>query len=334
MKRKLLILLLCGSLLTATAQMTACTDTGNPADSASETSTEAPTEVTTEAPTEVPTETPTEAPTEAPTEPSETETQAAEVYETLNGKTPAELYGELLALYQGNYEMTQDMTMVMDMSAGDGTSMHIEMKQRLWMKLDDGNLYSKTESSDVTGETLTEELWYVDGKLYTEDPEGNKIYMVLTPEMAGLYYDVDLEGKALMTMPDEWLTGESFVKTEAGTYALTLELDKDALTELGLEFGEDMSFNAMTYTVNLNPDGTMASLFYTADMDVMGMACSLSSLAILSGAGTTEVTPPADADQYVLYELPEDGETEGEVTQDEQTQEDLPQEDLAETSEG
>lgn len=328
MKAKLMTLILCGLLLTTTAQMTACKDTGNPDDTTSavtEATTEVPTEMPTEAPTEAPTDAPTEVPTEAPTEPSETETQAIATYETLNGKTPIELYGELLALYQGNYEMTQDMTIVMDMSYNDGMSMHLEMKQKLLMKLDDGNMYSKTETSDMTGEFITEELWYVDGKLYAQDIEGNKIYLELTPEMAGLYYDMDLDEEALMPVPDEWLAGKSFVKTEEGLYALTLELDKDALAQLDVALGEDMSFNAMTYIVNLNSDGTMASWLYTADIEMMGMACTMSSIATLTDAGTTEVTPPADADQYVLYELPEYEEPEGELPEGELLEGELPE---------
>jgi len=47
---------------------------------------------------------------------------------------------------------------------------------------------------------------------------------------------------------------------------------------------------------------------YSMDMDMMGMACTTAVKVTLSDAGTTKVTPPADADQYVAYEEPDYGD--------------------------
>ena len=308
MKKKLLILCMCGLWAVSAAALVACDSQKEDAKE-----TEAATvETSAEGATETVADETVETPTEALTEPSvETDAEGRELSKTLNGKTPYEAYAEMETLYKTNYEVAQEMTIVIDMNDGN-TEMHVEMTEKTEYKYADGNVYAKTESTELFGEATVTEIWYVDGKLYTEeyDEEFNpvKVVMAMTREDAELYYGLGVAGDTLMPMPAIWLEDAAYTKTEDGLYLVSLNITAEMLAESGEDVwgnlsGEGVELHSIVYSFCFNADGSLAYMAYTADMDMMGMACKATAMVVLSGAGTTKVTPPADADAYVEMEF-------------------------------
>lgn len=313
MKKKLLILCMCGLLAVSAAALVACDSEKDDLTESEEATVETSADTVAEGATET-AEAPTEVPTEQATEaPVETDTEGREISKTLNGKTPYALYAEAETLYKTNYEVEQEMKITMNMNDG-GSEMHIETTEKAWFKFAGGNVYAKTESYALFEERAVMEMWYVDGKLYTEDLDENlelaKVVMTISPENAELYYGLELPGDTLMPMPEDWLKDTVFAKTEDGLYLVSLNITQEMLAAADEDVwgdlaGEGVTLNSMTYHACFRADGSLAYISYGADMDMMGMACIMEAKVVLSNAGTTQVTPPADADTYqeVKFEI-------------------------------
>lgn len=311
MKKKLLVLCMCGLLAVSAAALVACDSEKNDAKESEEVTVETSADTVVEGDTETE-EAPTEAPTEQVTEaPVETDAEGREISKTLNGKTPYAVYAEAESLYKTNYEVEQEMKITMDMSDG-GSEMHIETTEKSWFKFAGGNVYTKVENAGLFDEATVSEIWYVDGKLYTEDYDENfepfKAVMTISPENAELYYGLELPGDTLMPMPEDWLKDAVFAKTEDGLYLVSLNITQDMLAATdedvwGELAGEGVTMNSMTYHVCFRADGSLAYISYDADMNMMGMACTMTAKVVLSNVGTTQVAPPADADAYQEVEF-------------------------------
>lgn len=225
--------------------------------------------------------------------------------ETLNGKTPFELYQEITARL--NAELTnftqinetyQEMTF-----QGQTIPQTVTM---ISMMDDNMNTYSYT-STTLMGETTESTTYYVDGWLYCTDPTvGNFKLQMTWEEMYEMVYGEGVDSQErVYEFTEDYFEGIYFTKEEDGSYNITLELRGEMAFDMLENMGTDttgMEISLVTYVMNFDENGQFVNLEYSFDMVISGVTATSVSTVTIKDIGTTApITAPEDADSYEDY---------------------------------
>ncbi len=217
--------------------------------------------------------------------------------ETLNGKTPDELYEisqtklkEATSFY---VKSTQDI--VMYATNGEQTQT-FTITQLVESKVDGDNSYVKT--SNNMDDSLNMEAWYVDGVVYG-NTAGQKIKVNITKqEYMEQYMGTDPSESTLLDIPESWFENVKF-ENEDGVWALNFIVSGEKYTEYYENIGLAGEINGdITYKIIFDEDGNMQKITTSFDMTISGVSAHCDSVSIVT-IGDVEVTPPADADSYI-----------------------------------
>ena len=218
--------------------------------------------------------------------------------ETLNGKTPEQLYQAALDKVAGltNYTMVAKQVIT-----GGGMTIN----QTVSAKMDGNNSYVKTENSmDSSGNA---ECWFVDDMLYMTSG-GMSIKMALSyDDFANAYMPEGATGDgALMNIPESWFVDTSFHQEGDLYYIEFIVSGEEYLqyfesTGLGsyIENVEDVS-----YKVYFDAQGNLGDVVTEADMVSEGVALHIVSTSTFSGINSTVVTAPENADTFMDLSAP------------------------------
>lgn len=226
-----------------------------------------------------------------------------ESVETLNGKTPEEVYATVIDTVKNatvlEQSTTQDITMEID-------GQKATMKQSVLAKMDGNNQYGKT-TSVLTAEgeempILNLEYWYVDGMYYYNDGL-NKFKCPM--DLDEFLEDLGMGGEdAIGDIPLDWFENISF-ELENDLYSLSFDIKgeeyEEIFGELGLE-GTDLS--NIAYNIFFDADGNIVDnkMKFSMNLDLMGVICEAEVVSVSDFSFTlsSPITAPADADTYTL----------------------------------
>lgn len=209
--------------------------------------------------------------------------------DTLNGKTPEQLYALSLQTVAELDNFQLDAVQVIEMSS-EGESG--TMNQTVTSKKDGKNEYIKSTNDMGTGEM---EAWYVDetfygilsiGKVYAEIPYEKYVEKYI-PKGA------TAEG-ALMNIPSDWFVDVKFTKVSDNEYYLEFIVSGEEYKEYMNGALNDMvnGIENISYKVYFNGEGTLGSIVTTFEMEIMGVTASVTSTSTISNIGTTQITAP------------------------------------------
>ncbi len=229
------------------------------------------------------------------TQPSDNVTESvenqspAETYktvETLNGKTPMQVYNEAFELFDSSekLELHQERTQVVDFEGED----IVDTDKYIYIRNGADAKYSWAYG------TATENFVYKDGMIYYEKQDGEKENYVIPTADYEKGYDSSLTGR-LIKLDASCFEGSSFREYD-DYYSLDLTVPKDIYKNLtGSDVARDVS-----YVVNFKADGALISLrieeYYTTSG---GYNIQNSLFTEFKKIGDAEdISKPADADSY------------------------------------
>lgn len=248
---------------------------------------------------------------------------AKETLETLNGKTPEDLYEEsrnALAL-AGSYEVISQSDIVIKMEYL-GQNMDMVMKQNTVSRVNGDDNYSKStattemlsgeefDSDEGSAETEVMEVWYVDGICYG-DIFGQKVKVALDKEeFLEKYMGKDPKETTLMDIPESWFKDIGF-KKETNGYSLNLTVSGEEYTKYFATAFEDFPMEVniegdVEYKLFFNSDGelTKATADFSFGCEIMGVTATATCTSVNTvSVKDIAVTAPENADEFVETEL-------------------------------
>lgn len=241
--------------------------------------------------------------------------------ETLNGKTPEQLYNEASTVISGydNYTSVSTQEIIMEISG-----MKIKTKQSVVTKVTALLNASVEITSDSemlyngewmpAGETDSSSVIIADGMLYTNiytanNPDQQKLKVPVTEDniSSALPEGTEISG-SVAVLPSEFFTGTAFIQNDDGTYTVKVTMSGAKYTEwFGQQGGypEGMTIETVVHKINFNANGSLINIVTDLAMKyaIEGMVVDATAVSTttFSNIGTTApVTAPADADQYIL----------------------------------
>ena len=219
--------------------------------------------------------------------------------ETLNGKTPEEVYQASLETAKNltSFSMTADQVITMTMGEEK-----MEMTQTVISKLDGHNSYSKIANS-MGGSA---ETWYVDDVLYTVS--GNqkiKVNIAWEDYVAEYMPEGATAENAIMNVPEDWFVdGMKFNKVDDGRYCLNFDVDSEKVIDymsesFGSMFGAINAVGNFKYEMYFDENGNFSECNISAELEMEGVTATIVSSSKITDINSTTVTAPTDADSFV-----------------------------------
>ena len=218
--------------------------------------------------------------------------------ETLNGKTPEELYEFSQEKLKQATSYSVQTTQVIEMTYG-GES--YTMNQTVESKVNGDNSYSK--SNNDMDSMASFESWYVDGICYTK-MYGYKFKTAISKdEYMEEYMEVDPSESTLLDIPESWFENVKFEKV-GNDNVLKFVVSGDKYTELfgNLGLGSITIVGNVDYSIYFDDAGNLNKLVSIFDMMVEGVSAHCESVSIIT-IGAVTITPPPDASSYEWVDL-------------------------------
>ena len=217
--------------------------------------------------------------------------------ETLNGKTPEELYLAAQETLKIAPSYSVESTQVITMSY-QGESM--VMNQAVFNKINGDDSYVKT-SNDMDS-SMSMEAWYVDGVVYAA-MNGMKVKAnVDKEEFMQQYMGKDPSESTLLDIPESWFEDIKFEKS-GDAWVLNFVVSGEEYSQYfeNIGLGGEISGN-VKHKVYFDKNGNLEKVDTTFDMSVQGIDAHCVSTSIIT-IETVTITPPADADSYQWTQL-------------------------------
>ena len=221
----------------------------------------------------------------------------AEGLETLNGKTPEQIYGASMEAIKlaDEYEIVSNQVIKMGYEGESFT-----MNQRVVSKIDGDNSYSKI-TDDMSNQES--ETWYVDGVVYAKEGN-NKIKTNLDKEeYMQQYMGKDPTESTLLDIPESWFKDIRFFEKD-GLYTMEFVISAEEYNELFANLGLGVASvnDDVVYTVYFDKGGNLSKIITEFTINVQGFSADCVSTSDVTLTDVT-VTAPADADSYTYVEL-------------------------------
>lgn len=218
--------------------------------------------------------------------------------ETLNGKTPAELYEfsrEQLALAE-SYSVKTEQVIKMSYQ-GEKMTMH----QSAETKVNGDDTYMVTEND--FDDSLNMESWYVDGVCYS-NMFGQKVKSTISKsEYMEKYMEADPSESTLLDIPESWFEDVKF-ETSGKSNVLEFEVSGEKfsnfLDNIGLG-GATIDGN-IDFKIYFDDDGNLTKVVMEFDMLMAGAEASCVSTSYVT-IEDVKITPPSDASTYKEVDL-------------------------------
>lgn len=252
--------------------------------------------------------------------------------DTLNGMTVEEVYNDIMDTidtYQDNFTSVTNYKIKCKTNVG-GQSLTMNMTMTDTFSMQDGNFYEKTfiDAGEIMGEDLgeiTNEVWYVGDTAYLNQIDtvnGNNQKMRYNSSWEYLLEFLDLEQESIFNpIYDFSNTAFDEVKfyinsEDSDDVYFDIILDGEEASNFAMKLFEKQNNGASNFEIDeiqyrfiLNEDGELdhIEIDFVADVeaDSMTMKYTYDGTIEFSNIGTTEVTAPADANDYLdLGNLP------------------------------
>ena len=214
--------------------------------------------------------------------------------ETLNGKTPEELYEEALEKVSSytNYTMTTEQIITMSFEGQEQ-----DINQTLISKANGHDSYVKS-TNDMTSNANTE-TWYVDEWLYTIQNDQRLKANITWQEMQDNYMPEGATGESsLMNIPEDWFVDVKFKKDGSKYYIKFVVSGEEYLqymqsTALGVQL---QGVDDVIYKVYFDAEGNLGDIITEFDFVVTDSGytvdCHAVSTSKISNIGTTTIEAP------------------------------------------
>ncbi|MBQ2999247.1 MAG: hypothetical protein IJD64_02175 [Clostridia bacterium] len=221
--------------------------------------------------------------------------------ETLNGKTPKELYNEALATLASytNYQMTT--TQLITMSA-QGQSQDIN--QIVITKMDGNESYVKMTNDMDSSANM--ETWYVDEWLYTISKGTSAKANITWEEMQEKFMPEGAgSDSALMNIPESWYKDIRFME-DGENYYLEFIVSGEEYCEYmqSTALGDQLQgVDDVSYKVYFDKDGNLGEIVTEFDYVVkegsLTIQCHAVSTSYISNVGNVSIEAPENADSFI-----------------------------------
>ena len=217
--------------------------------------------------------------------------------ETLNGKTPKELYNEALATLASytNYQMTT--TQLITMSA-QGQSQDIN--QTVITKADGNESYVKM-TNDMDS-SVNMESWYVDDWMYVIGNGARKKANITWEEMQEKFMPEGAgSDSALMNIPESWYKDIRFMEDGENYYLEFIVSGEEYCkymksTALGTQL---QGVDDVSYKVYFDKNGNLGEIVTEFDYVVQGINCHAVSTSYISNVGNVSIEAPENTDSFI-----------------------------------
>lgn len=221
----------------------------------------------------------------------------AEGLETLNGKTPEQIYEASMDALKlaDEYEIVTNQVIKMGFEGQSFT-----MNQSVVSKIDGDNSYSKI-TDDMSNQES--ETWYVDGVVYSKEGN-NKVKTNLDKEeYMQQYMGKDPSESTLLDIPESWFKDIRFFEKD-GLYTMEFVISAEEYNELFANLGLGMASvnDDVVYVVYFDKDGNLSKIITEFTINVQGVSADCVSTSNVTLTDVT-ITAPADADSYTYVEL-------------------------------
>ena len=234
-----------------------------------------------------------------------------EIVDTLNGKTPLEIYREAETKLES--ASNAEMSGVADISvkiSGDGISVNQSMDMTMLSQINGETMYTKItqESSGVAGSNMIQESWLVGGMFYERIEDEEENYKVKTPMTYDEYIEADGDDSEYFIDITSGLLDNAKFKKDGNNYYLDLKLTGEQIQQyagdLVSSFGNGMAFDTLNYRMCFDQNGDLKgfniSFGGSATEEGMTMEMEMTMRVDVKYGTVGTITAPADAGSYEL----------------------------------